>query len=176
LFQNSQLGLDNAAPAEAENNHKILLLIAKISNACAGCVSPLEIRHPRADTSIMPTRSGQVPSVSSEQARTSDDDHQVIPFRPRNVATSGSDDWRLPVNNVRTDVPEDLAKFERGEGDDDYRHRMLMNLAAFVVTIVLATAGAWLAITLAEVRKNQDCVLSGRRNCAPIDVQSLPPR
>ncbi len=124
----------------------------------------------------MATRSGQVPSVSSELARAADDDHQVIPFRPRNVSTSGSDGCRLPANNVRPDVPEDLAKFERGEGDDDYRHRMLMNLAAFVVTIVLATAGVWLAITLTEMRKNQDCVLSGRRNCAPIDVQALPRR
>jgi hypothetical protein len=124
----------------------------------------------------MPTRSGPTHSVTNERAHSSDGDHQVIPFRPRNVSTGGPQGWHLSPNDARPDVPEDLAKFERGEGDDDYRHRMLMNLAAFIVTIVLATSGVWLAITLAEMRKNQDCVLSGRRNCAPIDVQALPRR
>ncbi len=124
----------------------------------------------------MPTRSGPIPSVTNERAQSADDDHQVIRFRPRSASTSGSQGWRLPPDNARPDVPEDLARFERGDGDDDYRHRMLMNLAALVVTIMLATAGIWLAITIAEMRKNQDCALSGRRNCAPIDVQSLPPR
>lgn len=117
-----------------------------------------------------------MPSVTNERAQPADDDHQVIRFRPRSTSTSGSQGWRLSPDNARPDVPEDLARFERGECDDDYRHRMLMNLAALVVTIMLATAGIWLAITIAEMRKNQDCALSGRRNCAPIDVQSLPPR
>jgi hypothetical protein len=120
--------------------------------------------------------SGPVPSVTSQGVHAAGDDHQVIPFRPRNAPAHGPQDWHLPPGGERPDTPEDLAKFERGEGEDDYRHRMLMNLAAFVVTIVLATAGVWLAITIAEMRKNQDCVLSGRRNCAPIDVRSLPPR
>jgi hypothetical protein len=40
---------------------------------------------------------------------------------------------------------------------------------------MLALAGVWLAMQLAEMRKNQDCVLSGRRNCAPIEV-TAPPR
>jgi len=31
-------------------------------------------------------------------------------------------------------------------------------------------AGVWMADKIAEMRKNQDCVLSGRRNCTPIDV------
>jgi hypothetical protein len=37
---------------------------------------------------------------------------------------------------------------------------------------VLALAGVWLAIQIADLRKNQDCVLSGRRDCAPIDVNA----
>jgi hypothetical protein len=152
------------------------LLISATSGAYADCISLLEITHGRADTSIMATRSGPIPSVTNERAQPADDDHQVIRFRPRSASTSGSRDWRLSPDNARPDVPEDLARFERGDGDDDYRHRMLMNLAALVVTIMLATAGIWLAITIAEMRKNQDCALSGRRNCAPIDVQSLPPR
>ena len=40
-------------------------------------------------------------------------------------------------------------------------------------TVALAVAGIWLAIQIADMRKNQDCLLSGRRNCAPIDVKAL---
>ena len=68
----------------------------------------------------------------------------------------------------------DLAKYESSDaGEDNYRHRMVVNLAALLVTILLAIAGVWLALQIAEVRKNQDCVLSGRRNCMPIDVNTL---
>jgi hypothetical protein len=65
---------------------------------------------------------------------------------------------------------QDLAKYEQGKGTDDYRHRMFVNLAAFIVVIALIGAGLWLADTMARMRKNQDCVLSGRRGCTPIEV------
>jgi hypothetical protein len=64
-----------------------------------------------------------------------------------------------------------LDKYARDAGPDDYRHRMLVNLAAFVALILLVAAGYWLADTMARMRKDQDCVLSGRRNCAPIPVE-----
>ncbi len=67
---------------------------------------------------------------------------------------------------------DDLGKYERiADGDDDYRHRMLMNVLAVMVTIVLMVVGGWLASTIAEMRKNQDCYLSGRRNCSPIELR-----
>ena len=58
---------------------------------------------------------------------------------------------------------------------------LMMLLAAFTrliphpmnFTAVLAIAGVWLVMQLADLRKNQDCVLSGRRNCAPIDVKAM---
>jgi hypothetical protein len=28
----------------------------------------------------------------------------------------------------------------------------------------------WLAISIADLRKNQDCALTGRRGCMPIEV------
>jgi hypothetical protein len=65
---------------------------------------------------------------------------------------------------------EDLTKYERGEGPDDYRHRMIVNVLAFVFVIGLIGAGLWLADTMAAMRKNQDCVLSGRRGCSPVEV------
>jgi hypothetical protein len=65
---------------------------------------------------------------------------------------------------------EDLAKFERGGEADDYRHRMMVNAAAFLFVVALIGAGIWLADTMAAMRRNQDCVLAGHRNCAPIEV------
>ena len=50
---------------------------------------------------------------------------------------------------------------------------MMVNVAAFLVAVVLSIAGGWLAIQIADMRKNQDCVLSGQRNCAPIDFKAL---
>jgi hypothetical protein len=64
---------------------------------------------------------------------------------------------------------EGLAKYEDG-GEDNYRHRMLVNLAGLLVTISLGVAGIWLALQIADMRKKQDCFLSGRRNCAPIEA------
>jgi len=65
---------------------------------------------------------------------------------------------------------EGLAKYQRSEGPDDYRHRMIVNVAAFAFVIGLIGAGLWLADTMAQMRKNQDCVLSGRRGCTPVEV------
>jgi hypothetical protein len=65
---------------------------------------------------------------------------------------------------------EDLTKYERDGTSDDYRHRMIVNAIAFVFVIGLIAAGLWLADTMAAMRKNQDCVLSGRRGCTPVEV------
>ncbi|NTV97267.1 MAG: hypothetical protein HGA75_17950, partial [Thiobacillus sp.] len=42
----------------------------------------------------------------------------------------------------------------RGENPDDYRHRMVVNVVAFVFVIGLIAAGLWLADTMAAMRKN----------------------
>lgn len=70
---------------------------------------------------------------------------------------------------------QDLAKFERGpldppEGPDEYRQRMVVNFAAFLFVIVLIVTGLWLADTMAQMKKDQDCVLTGRRGCTPVEV------
>jgi hypothetical protein len=87
---------------------------------------------------------------------------QVVSFR-RNRAGA-----RTPV--TAPPPVDDLAKYEQGTEADDYRHRMIVNVAAFVFVIALIGAGLWLADTMARIRKNQDCVLSGRRNCSPVEV------
>jgi len=73
---------------------------------------------------------------------------------------------RPPASPVK-----DLAKYERAEGGDDYRHRMLINVAALLFVAALIGAGLWIADTMAAMRKNQDCVLSGRSGCTPVTVE-----
>ena len=92
---------------------------------------------------------------------------QILPFRPR-----GS----LFVRNVSPPplVP-DLEKYERSTDEpDDFRHRMLMNGLALAVTVVLIVAGIWIADVMAHMRKDQDCVLTGRAGCTPVDVPLRP--
>ncbi len=93
--------------------------------------------------------------------------------------TSSSDGGPRVVNFPRTrsgasrtppPAVDDLAKFEQEQGVDDYRHRMIVNIVALVFVAALIGVGYWLADTMATMRKNQDCVLSGRRGCAPVEV------
>ena len=110
--------------------------------------------------------------MTPERSKATDDDHQVIPFRPQRTSTARQG-WQWPRGVSKPAVPpvQGLAKYEGGEVDDNYRHRMMVNFAALAVTVALGVAGIWLAIQIADMRKNQDCYLSGRRNCTPIDVK-----
>lgn len=64
--------------------------------------------------------------------------------------------------------------------DDDQpeteRQRMMINIGIAVFLAALIGGGIWLANTMVDVRKTQDCVLSGRRNCAPIETPSREPQ
>ena len=75
------------------------------------------------------------------------------------------------MRSVPPPVVPNLEKYERApEEPDDFRHRMLMNGLGLAVTIVLIVAGLWIADVMAHMRKDQDCVLTGRKGCTPIDV------
>jgi hypothetical protein len=50
---------------------------------------------------------------------------------------------------------------------------MTMNALTLVVTTILVCIGLWLAASIAEMRKNQDCFLQGHRNCNNVVI---PPR
>jgi len=94
-----------------------------------------------------------------EPSPLSNPEHQVLEFRRKQRTTPG-----------RTSPPvPDLTKFQQTEGTDDYRHRMIVNALAFIFVAVLIGAGLWLADTMASMRKNQDCVLSGRPGCTPVE-------
>ena len=93
---------------------------------------------------------------------TSEPEGQILPFRRR-----GS----LLTHNAPPPLVPDLKKFEETpEQPDDYRHRMLMNGLGLVVTALLIVCGVWIADVMAHMRKDQDCVLMGRPNCAHINV------
>ena len=100
--------------------------------------------------------------MSGNRTSSSDSEPRVVRFPGGRAAARKPATAPSPVN--------DLAKFERGQGTDDYRHRMTVNIAAFVVVLALIGVGLWLATTMAQMRKNQDCVLSGRRGCTPVEV------
>ena len=94
---------------------------------------------------------------------------QVLPFRHR----SG-----LPLlppashpADAATEPADDLARFEQ-EPDEpvDYRQRTLMNVIAFAIVTLLVGAGVWIADTIADIQNDQDCVMHGRGNCAPIEA------
>jgi len=104
--------------------------------------------------------------VKTQRPISSDDDHRVVKFRPR---TSAQPPGRSP-QEIRREA-DGLSRYERAPDEpDDFRHRMLANLAAFAFTVALTAIGIWLALSIAELRKTQDCVLMGRRDCAQISL------
>jgi len=103
--------------------------------------------------------------MASNEPSAPDGEPRVVSFR-----RPGAGGANRGVNLSTPSPVEDLAKYERDEGTDDYRHRMLINAAAFVFVVALMGAGLWIADTMAAMRKNQDCVLSGRRGCTPVEV------
>ena len=106
--------------------------------------------------------------MKTQRPISSDDDHRVVKFRPR---TSAQPPGRAPQNV--THQASDRSRYERkADEPDDFRHRMLANLAAFAFTVALTAIGIWLAMSIAELRKTQDCVLMGRRDCA--QISSIP--
>jgi hypothetical protein len=104
--------------------------------------------------------------MASEQRRldpSGKGDHRIIPFRPR--ATTNA-----PKREPQPPEPKDLSAYERDRDPDDYRHRMMMNVAAGIFTIALTGFGIWLAMSIADLRKTTDCLLIGRRDCAVMPV------
>ena len=95
----------------------------------------------------------------------------MVQFRPRGAASTGHHGEGATVQRLVPRPPvKDIGKYERAGDDDDYRHRMTMNVLALGVCVLLALVGVWIADQMATMRKNQDCVLSGRPGCTKIEV------
>jgi len=95
---------------------------------------------------------------------------RILRFVPRPSLPKGKGrqlgSWRDP-GDEKTAVG-DLSEYERRDGGDNYPRRMVINAVAFAFILMLTLAGIWLAETMAMLQKNQDCALSGRRNCAEL--------
>jgi hypothetical protein len=115
--------------------------------------------------------------VKIQRPIASDEEHQVLQFRPRNPALTPG--WRRELNeqpcqNNAQREPNDLSRYEHPRDEpDDFRHRMLANIAAFAFTVALTAIGIWLAMSIADLRRTQDCVLMGRRDCVRITTPSI---
>jgi hypothetical protein len=113
-------------------------------------------------------------AVKTQRPVAAEEEHRVLQFRPRkpqgpghriNVATQPSREDAPPE-------PLDLSRYERPRDEpDDFRHRMLANIAAFAFTVALTAIAIWLAMSIADLRRTQDCVLMGRRDCVRISTQ-----
>ena len=115
-------------------------------------------------------------AVNTQRPIQRNDEHIVLKFRPRTSAhPPGHRDE--PGHREPGDLgnggpaASDLSRYERTRDEpDDFRHRMLANVAALSFTVALTAIGIWLAMSISEMRKTQDCVLMGRRDCARISV------
>ena len=100
-----------------------------------------------------------------------DDEHVVVKFRPRTSAHPPGHRNEPGHRDEPVDQARDLSSYERPRDEpDDFRHRMLANVAALAFTVALTAIGIWLAMSIADLRKTQDCVLMGRRDCARIST------
>ena len=105
------------------------------------------------------------------------EEHRVLKFRPRTLACPPGRLTNLGDQSLQDDArpePNDLSRYERDRSEpDDFRQRMLANVAAFAFTVALTAIGIWLAMSIADLRKTQDCVLMGRRDCARISTPHI---
>lgn len=93
---------------------------------------------------------------------------RILPFRQRRKPRAGE---KAPGE----EPVEGLDKYAQSSEPDDYRQRMINNGLALGACLLLVAIGVWIAGTMAEMRRNQDCVLSGRRDCVKITTPSAGP-
>jgi len=114
--------------------------------------------------------------VKNQRPIATEEEHRVLQFRPRNAASPAQPLLRgnAVVQPLHRETPQDaldLSRYEQPrEEPDDFRHRMLANIAALACTIALTAVAIWLAMSIADLRRTQDCVLMGRRDCVRIST------
>jgi hypothetical protein len=91
--------------------------------------------------------------------------HEFLPFRQRSGA-------RLWHTRRTVDPGVDPAAPEPPE-DDEVRDNPF-GLLPVIVLVVLVAGGLLIAFRLRDASSVQDCVSSGRKNCAPVDTANTP--
>ena len=97
---------------------------------------------------------------------------QVLQFprRPGLAPSAAASSADSAAIDSEADGADDLASFEQEQDEPvDYRQRMLMNTIAIAIVTLLIGAGIWIADTIADMDHDQDCVMQGRANCAPLE-------
>src|SRR5262249_5369892 len=74
----------------------------------------------------------QGPSKDEEKGR-------VLPFRPRAPRS-----WNERMRDKLRNPVEDLSKYSRDPDEDNFQHRMKVNLLAFAVLALIVACGIWL--------------------------------
>ncbi len=98
---------------------------------------------------------------------------QVLQFprRPRLAPSAAANSVDAAATDSEADGADDLARYEQEQDEPvNYRQRMLMNAIAIVIVTLLIGAGVWIADTIADMGHDQDCVMQGRSNCAPLET------
>jgi hypothetical protein len=98
---------------------------------------------------------------------------QILQFRPREHPGDYSGTGAANANKPESELLDDLQQYEQDREEDEninYPQRMLMNVIAVAIVTLLIGVGVWLADTIANMEQEQDCVLQGRQNCAPIEI------
>ena len=119
----------------------------------------------------------ELAAVKNQRPIATEEEHRVLQFRPRNPALTPG--WRkdLSAQARQEDAhpePNDLSRYERPRDEpDDFQHRILANIAALAFTIALTAIGIWLAMSIQDLRRTQDCVLMGRHDCVRISAPSI---
>ena len=114
--------------------------------------------------------------MKNQRPIATEEEHRVLQFRPRNAVAPVQPVLRgnavvQPLHRDAQPEPLDLSRYEQPrEEPDDFRHRMLANIAAFAFTVALTAVAIWLAMSIADLRRTQDCVLMGRRDCVRIST------
>jgi len=93
---------------------------------------------------------------------------QILKFESRRP---GKPTFASATPQLVEDDLDDFARFEQEQDEPiNYRHRMIMNLIAVAILILLVGLGVWIADTISDLQREQDCLMQGRSNCAPIEV------
>jgi hypothetical protein len=113
--------------------------------------------------------------VKTQRPIATEEEHRVLQFRPRNSVRHPGLQGHGAAQPRRQEAapPEflDLSRYEKPrEEPDDFRQRMLANIAGFAFTIALMAIGIWLVMSITDLRRTQDCVLMGRRDCVQIST------
>ena len=80
-----------------------------------------------------------------------------------------------PSERPPADRPPRGRVSDDGDRPETKGERRLINILIVGFILFVLGAGLWLGDALLETRRLDECLSSGRRNCAPIEVPPLPP-